>query len=1006
MKLKIISILLLCITSLSLSAQGSRKITGKVWDNSDRSTMVGATVIIKGTVKGTTTDIDGNFTLTLEGPDPGSIILEVSFVGYQPQTVQVKDLDYFEFYLDPEVNSLDEVIVTSSYGTRKLKQEVVGSISSIRTKDLVVEQSAVSFDELLEGQTAGVYIEQGSEVGKPVNIHVRGQGSLTPLSGNNVGTSTQPLIIVDGIILSEEITLDGNSFFDAGSGKYSEDLLNPLAKVGIKDIESINVLKDAAAVSLYGADGANGVIVITTKSGEKGPIKYTFSAQGGISAATNGMLYMTGEQFQEMRNLYYINSGQAENAQEWNGVNTNWYDLLNRTGSFQNYDFSLSGGSDRIKYRVSLDYRNIQEPQIKNNFSKYNSGISVSYETKKLRTSLKVSPSYSIKNTPNTLYSFAVPPTLAPYDSEGNYTKFDTYGNPLAVANQNQALVKTLASLASINASYRFNDNLQVSSMFGIDYSDKNQDTFFSGLNETGIDNSGNLGVRLIRDRYTTRWNWNANATYNRDFREFHHVDIMAGVETRQNSVVFSYSRGENFTDPGKIQPISEATIQDYEQDRSENTGRSLFSQLNYDFRKKYFLLFNFRIDQSSVFGTDNNTSYNGGFGASWVISNEPFFDNIKIINFMRMRVSYGTSGNSRIGSYRALGLYTFDDIGGDGYNRGNYANPYSAPNPNLGWEKNYKFNLGFDVTTGTNISASIEFFNDNIRDMIVSRDVIPESGYTSVQINGADMYNRGIEVSLRSPVFSTSKFKWTSLFNFSTITNKVTNLQGLGSDFSSSESARAQRIGYATSLIWGYEFVGIDPATGRELYNIDGNIIDGNLLSDNYRDTKYWKPIGNTQPDIFGGFNNRFSVGKNLDIAVVMSYSFGADILVQKELVDHYRLLTNRNLSINAWYNSWKKPGDIAWYPSISNSNPLISNSTKYLYSTSNIKLRSINISYVVTLKRLEKYIDKAHLYLNASNLYSWYLDRSPEGRNGIREMRNVYPEMRTFTMGLNLSF
>lgn len=1004
MRIRLLAFLLLIPAGL-LFGQQRREISGTVVDANNSDPLPGATIIVKGTQMGAVTDMDGEFAYSISSENIEDVVLVVSYIGYKSQSVRVRDKSNFKFYLEEDINSLEEVVITSSYGTKKLKQEVVGSISNIKTRDIIVEQSVTSFDQLLEGQTAGVYIEGSSEVGAPVNIHVRGQGSLSPLNNSAVGTSTQPLIIVDGVILAEEVALDGNSFFD-GAGGISEDFMNPLAKIGIKDIESINVLKDAAAVSLYGADGANGVIVITTKGGKKGPMKFAFSAQGGASSAINRIEYMNGEQFQEIRNIYYTNNGSPENVQDWNGVNTDWYDLLNKTGTFQRYNFSFSGGGNRLNYRTSLGYQDIQESQVKNDFSKYNTNFSLSYEGEKFSAGMKLSPTYTVKNSPNTLFNYAVPPTLAPYDELGNYTRFDYYGNPLAVANQNRGLTETFALLNSFNASYNILENLELSTLFGMDFSNKDQDNYFSGLNQTGIDNSGNVGYRILRERNTRRWNWNARLAYSKIFATHHYFDLLAGVEARQNLVNFSFHRGRNFPEPGVIMPVETATIQQREEDRSENTGRSFFSQLNYDFQKKYFLLANFRIDQSSVFGTDNNTSYNGGLGASWVISNEGFMENVGFLEFLRTRVSYGTSGNSRIGSYRALGLYTFDDHGGNGYNRGNYANPTTAPNPYLGWEKNYKFNTGIDITTSFGLSLNVEFFNDFIQDMIVSRGVIPETGYGSVQINGADMYNRGIEVGVRGNIVSRSNFKWMSQFNVSHIKNRVTHLQGLGSNFSSAEVARAQRIGYPTSVIWGYDFAGIDPATGRELFLFNGELIDGLTVMDHYRDKENWQPIGNSQPDFFGGFNNRFSVGRHITIAVNTSYRYGSYTMVQKEMLDHYRVIFSRNLPVNIYYDAWRAPGDIALYPAIVNNQPLISNSSKYLYNTSRIKLNSVNFSYNIPVKGSKLPFNSFRVFANGSNLWYWHLDKAPEGRNGIAEMRSAYPEMRTFSLGVNVNF
>jgi TonB-dependent starch-binding outer membrane protein SusC len=999
-------VLLLCFMILPWFisfGQQTREITGKVLDARDQSSLPGATIIVKGTQAGAVTNYDGVFTYTVNAADVEKVILLVSYIGYKSQSVRIGAKSNFEILLEEDFNSLEEVVVTSSYGTKKLKQEVVGSISSINTKDMIIEQSVTSFDELLEGQTAGVLIESGSELGSQVKIHIRGVGSLS--SGNNTGTSTQPLIIVDGVILAEEVALDGSQFFDGAGGNFSEDFMNPLAKIGIKDIESINVLKDAAAVSLYGADGANGVIIITTKRGQKGPMKFAFTAQGGASSAMNRTQYMNGEQYQELRNLYYLNSGNPNNVQPWNGVNTDWYDLLNRTGTFQRYNFSFSGGGDKLNYRTALGYSRIEESQVNNNFSKYNTSFSLNYKHKKLTIGMKVAPSFSMKNSPNTLYNYAVPPNIAPYDEFGEYTRFENYGNPLAVANQNRGLSETFSLLNSFNASYEPLKDLVISTLFGMDYSFKDQDTFYSGLNESGIDNSGNYGIRILRDRDTQRWNWNARVSYKKVLGE-HSFDLLGGVEARSNFVSYSYATGKNFPDTGRVLPIEMAENQDYKDDTSESTGRSFFSQVNYDFKKKYFLLGNFRVDQSSAFGSDNNTSFNGGFGASWVISNEDFMEGLTFLEFLRLRVSYGTSGNSRIGSYRALGLYKFTDTGGGGYNQGFYAAPYTAPNPYLGWERNYKFNAGLDITTTFRLSLTVEFFNDFINDMIVSRDVIYETGYSTVQINGADMYNRGIEVGLRGNVVSSSNFKWNSQFNVSFIKNEVTRLVGLGSEFSGAETVRSEKIGYSTSIMWGYEFAGIDPATGRELYLINGDLVDGITLKTDYRDKEFWQPIGSTQPDFYGGFNNRFSFGKNISLAVNMSYQYGAEKLINREFLDHYRNISSRNMAVNAYLDSWRQPGDIALYPAPVDNIPLFSNSTKYLFNTSRIKLNSVNFSYKIPVKNSRIPLDQLRVYLNASNLYYWYMDRPAEGRNGVAEMTKIYPEMRTFSIGINANF
>lgn len=1006
-RFKIIFLLFISVFINVNAQENKRMITGTITDSETGETLPGTSVIVKETIRGAVSNIDGQFTYLLQGSNVETMSLVVSFIGYETQEVLVGNKNYFDIALEPAYNSINEVVITSSYGTRKLKQEVVGSITSVKPQDLIVESAATSIDQLLEGQAAGVNIVASEGLDSPVKINIRGVGSL---EGSASGTSTQPLIIIDGVILAEEVTIEGNNFFDASSGGFGEDFSNPLSKLGITDIESINILKDAAAVSLYGADGANGVILITTKGGEKGKPRFNFSAQSGITTEMDAIMYMNGEQYTEMQNLYYINKGDVESVQEWNGTDTDWHGALNQNSIYQRYNLSMSGGVKNLTYRASLGFQDTKEAQIGNEMQRYNGSISLGYRTDKLNLSIKASPSYSVRNTPNTLADYALPPNIAIYDDEENgvYHPFAFYGNPVAVANQNVNDTETFGLLTSINAGYKITPELQVSTLFGVDYSNKDMLKFFSGENQSGIDNS-DKGEVVYRNRLSNRWNWNANINYNKEFAGGNHFDALLGIETRKSTSEQSYARGLGFEIYDTPQPVEDASEEDYEDDSSESAGRSGFTQFNYDFQKKYFVLVNARVDQSSSFGGDNNTSLNGGIGLSWVLSNEDFMKDLNLIKFMRLKTSYGTSGNSRIGSYKALGIYNNDDEGNDGYNGGNgHATPSSAPNPDLGWEKNKKFNVGLDMDFAFGLNMTVEYFYDNITDMIVSRDAPPETGYTTIQMNGADMYNQGIELALNSTVLDYNNFKWKVGFNISTVKNKVTDLALLGSESSASYSSTEEKIGYSASTVWGYEFVGIDPATGREIYYVDGRYMDAETLKSDYDDSSYRTPIGNTQPKAYGGMSNRFTIYKNLSISANLSYEIGSYKMVESTLIDNYVAMgagdAGRNMSVNAYYSAWREPGDNATYAMV-NVNPPVGNSSKYLYNTSHIKLNNVNISYRVPTSKVD-WLNNLQFTATCSNVYYWFFEKSPEGQNGIKEFYRTSPEMRTYTFGVKASF
>ncbi len=1000
----------------------SRLIRGKVTDATGLG-LPGATITIKNTKQGVMTDAEGNFSTNLNAVNISNTQLEVKFLGMEPQTLIVGNQSVFNIKMQEAQNELEQVIITSSYGTKKLKEEVVGSIVTITDKDIPTQQASESVDKMLEGQLAGVIVENTTGVGGPVKINIRGQGSLSPLNNTVLGTSTQPLIIVDGVIMTEQTGID-NSFFD-GSGNLVETFNNPLSQISPDDIESINVLKDAAAVGVYGADGANGVILITTKKGRKGSTRFNFSSQLGISEAINQIKYLNGSQYTQVRNEYLKNTSGTTVPQ--NEVNTDWFDLLNSTGVYKKYNFSASGATQKFNYRASVTYLDIDEPQVGNGARQINTNFNVGYKAEKLSLNLSLSPSYIQNTQPNIYFNYAFPPNLSPYDENGDYALLGLNGfpNPLAAANQNLNETNTYGVLGSFNVEYKLLPELKVSSLFGIDYKDKEQDRYFSAVNESGRLNGSFIldgieyprwGRRLINERNSTRWNWQTQAFFEKRLGE-HSVDLLAGIELSEEKTDFAYASGAGFVNPEILNPVSAALQDDdpateanerfnnqtYAIDINNNSRVSAYSQFNYNYAGKYFLLANFRRDESSVFGTDSNVAYNGGLGISWILSKENFLSDSNWLDFLKLKASYGTTGNSRIGSYRALGLYTRGI--NNGYNGLNEAFPSAAPNPNLSWEKNNKFNAGVEINVFKKLQLSVEYYYDDLKDLITSRDIPTENGFGNLQLNAAEMYNKGFEFSATMNWIESKAFKWKTSFNLATLENKVTNLIGLGSDYSTAANALAQKIGYSTSAIWGINWVGIDPATGRDLVSNNGEIYDLATYRQLY-DQDAWEVIGNNQPDYYGGFSNTFHFGFGLSLNVRGSYQVGGEELVDYQLISQYNFINSRNLSVNA-IDYWKGPGDAeAQLPVVSNTNPIAPNLSRYLYDATFIKISNINLSYRVPINPQNVFLDDLNVFVDISNAAYWYRDKSPEGRNGLREFKFIYPQARTISLGLKTSF
>lgn len=1010
--------------SNSGNQETERMIKGTVYSAKDKQPLPGATIRVNGTGMGAITDSNGKFAYELKGENIKDQILEVAYLGMEPQSQTAGYKKEFVFYLQEVTDELNPVIITSSYGTTKLKEEIVGSISTLTSKDIPVQQASESFDKMITGQIAGVMVENTSGVGGPVKINIRGQGTLPSLSGARIGTSSQPLIIIDGVIMGEEYGIDSAYF--SGNGDFTENFGNPLMKIAPEIIETISVLKDAAAVGIYGADGANGVILITTKKGKKGKTQFGFSNQLGISSAINQIKYLNGEQYTELRNEFLKNTSPGTAPLTYNGVSTDWFRLLNKSGIFNKYNFNVSGSTSKISYRTNISYTKIDEPQMGNSTKQLNAGINLGYSSGKLDISLMLNPSYIQKDAPNIFYSFAYLPTLSPYNADSSYSYLGvsgmTRGNPLAAIEQNKNEANTYGILGSLGISYKLNNFLKFTTLFGMDYVDKDQDRYFSAENESGqftgtfvLDNITypRWGRRLLNQRNATKWNWQGQALFDKQLNENHTIDGVVGFELSEDKTDFHYQSGIGFVNPNVINPVSNAMRDDnpltpnvdestsnqtYGNEISYNSRVSLFSQVNYNYKKRYYLLANFRRDQSSVFGDDNDVANNGGAGASWIISNESFFNNNSWVNFLKLKTSYGTTGNSRIGSYRSKGLYNYVQ---NNYNGGTGATPGYAPNGNLGWEKNTKFNAGIDFNIFNRIEFTLEYYRDNKSDMITTRDIPTETGYNSMQLNAASMYNQGLEFQTRIKWIKNDNFKWTTAFNISTVDSKVTDLKGLGSDFSTAELALAQKIGYSSTTVWGINWVGVDPATGRDLVTKNGQVYDLATYKSLFTIAD-WEPIGDTQAKAYGGFYNSFTFYKNLALTFRGDFQLGGDFFASDAVIDKYSNTSNRNLSINA-YNHWRNPGDVVPYAAVTIV-PVTANLSKYVYDATYVRLSNINLSYNVPIKNI--FLDSLAVFADATNVLYWYKEKSPKGMNGIREFSFIYPQARTISLGVNAKF
>lgn len=950
------------------------------------------------------TDISGKYAGTIVSSDPELIQLEFKMVGMKTVlSAPVGQRSVVNASMDSDFQQMDEVIITNAYSNGTRREEVTGSITQISAKALQINRPIESFDKMLEGLAAGVYVEPSTQLGTPVKINIRGQGTLTAIGGGRT-TSTQPLFVIDGIPVKEQTTGDAGSIFS------NETLLNPIAGINPSDIASISILKDASASTIYGANAANGVIIITTKSGQSGKTTANVSYSTGVSSFINRMKLLSGPQYFALKREALINSGYTEsqaNAQSGSAtIDTDWLGLTNRNASYQSVNADISGGKQGLTYRFSTGYRNQQASSIGNNLQQMNLSLKVNNViSDKLKFGITLSPSVMIKNGLDNYQNNAyLPPNISPYDSDGNFTTFLGIPNPLAVLAQNENKNNAVTFNGNTNLHYSVLPGLTVSGTIGANYLQGKQTIYLSGKNATG----SNLGGSLqIFDRQTFGWLGFAQAAYEKTFAKRHSLNILTGFEAQDETTTLLAGSGYGFT-YDRIRELSQASTKSSSSSKQESATVSYYGQASYDLDKKYFVTASVRGDESSMFGNDKQLAINSAVGLSWIVSKETFLATNKTLSFLKLRGSYGSTGNSRIGTYAARGLYNFSY---GNYNGQVAATPdgSSAPNPDLGWEKNLKLNLGIDLTLFDRLSVTAEYYRNTIRDLISNIAVPLETGYSTISANTGTMRNQGFELTIQADVIKKAAFTWQTAFIAGANKNKILKYNdGYTSIFSSPESTTSEpnaatKEGYSTSAIWGIKWAGVNSETGQEqFYAPDGSVVDRTTIR-SYPSSS-WVQLGDRLPKVQGSWINTLRY-KDFSMTVNILYSYGASFMESTKYFADGLNLHNSNMSINL-LDRWQQAGDVTNVSKLSITKGLVRNSSRYLHDLTYLKLSNVTLNYQLPKSITDKLrMKQMSAFLNGTNLVYWYKEKSPAGRNGIREVRFQYPEARTLSAGISVS-
>ncbi|WP_367210103.1 SusC/RagA family TonB-linked outer membrane protein [Sphingobacterium sp. R2] len=972
-------------------------LNGIVKDAKTGLPLTGATLILRKENKTYRTDSLGRYRILTAAENRGQEI-GIRYMGYQNYDIEV-DTGFQRINLVPLDQQLEEVFVSSTYEAPKLREEMIGSVYTISAKDLQADRPIESVDKMLEGLVPGLYVEPSTSLGTPVKLHIRGQGTLTNLTSNTGrSTSSQPLYVVDGVVVQEQEIGDANSLFSG------ETLLNPIAGINPLDIESISVLKDAAATAIYGANAANGVILITTKSGRSGKAQLTASYNTGVSTFINQMKLLSGPQYYELLREFYINTGStatdASKKAGSNSIDTDWFGLTSRNARYDNINLSLSGGKGKDTYYLSMGYRNQQNASPGNGLKQYTGSIRYYNQfSDKLQMTTTISPALMRREGLDQFANAAyMPPNIPPYQEDGSYSTFLGLVNPVAALAENTDKALAFTGTARIELQYALLPFLSLRGAIGGNMLQSKQETFLSGIAGASTAKDGRL---RINDRTTYSWTSMLQLTYSPKWQSGHRFVGIAGMELKDQYSNLLVGQGSGFT-YDRVIAIGLASTKTSSSSKISDATVSNYVQMNYDYDKRFYAALSGRADQSSMFGGDKQVALNGALGLGWNISNEKFMQAIQAIDFLRLRSSFGTTGNSRIGSYASRGLYKFNNVT---YGGQTSASPSStaAQNPDLGWETNIKFNIGVDLNAFNRLRVTLDLYRNNIRNLIANISVPLETGYAGMPLNSGNMYNQGLDLSIAYQWLKQSKVTWNSTLIGGWNKNKVTSFNNpLIEQYAANSSdniGAGQRVGYSSTSLWGVRWAGVDPNTGQEgFYTPAGDVV--NRTEIRAMGQSAYQLLGNTMPDFQGSLINNLG-WKGFQLTINLQYNLGGNKFVPTTYLRDGNSLSNSNMSVNL-LDRWQQVGDITAIPKLNSSSP-VNNSSRYLYSMTYIKLSNVSLSYRLADRLMKRMgIGQTALSFNVTNVFYWFKDKSPAGRNGIREYRFTYPETRNFSIGL----
>ncbi|WP_242478852.1 MULTISPECIES: SusC/RagA family TonB-linked outer membrane protein [Hymenobacter] len=970
----------------------TRAVSGRVTDATGAG-LPGVTVLEQGTSNGTSTDAGGSFTLAVQ---PGAT-LTVSSIGFETQNVAVGSQSSVAVTLKTNATQLGEAIIVG-YGTQ-VKRELTGAVTQLGSKD-VENVPVVSFEQAIQGRTPGVQINQTSgKLGAGVQIRVRGSSSIT--------ASNQPLYVIDGIPVTSQ---------DVGSA--SGEPLNPLADINPSDIESITILKDAASSAIYGSRASNGVVLVTTKRGRAGDTRVSVGAYYGRSEATKLRKFLNADQYKELfaeaaTNVGYTNPAEAfeENGLDFDSpFDTPWSDLAFRKGSVQQYDVSVSGGDAKTRFFLSGSYSDQEGIIIGNRYRRGSLRANLDHSlSEKVRIGLNLSLTRSVNDRvaddnafSNPVQLNALPPIQSNIDvtDPTGLNRNTLYYNALLQVDNAENRSGNYRSFGNVSLAYEPIKGLTFRTENGYDFLNLNERIYQGLYTEDGAPTGYGYQNQLQGINYTT----NNTVTWLKTLGEEHTLEALGGFSFQRFDQQNNSSEGRGFPNDQFKRIASAARITAASSAGTGYTFLSYLTRVNYTFRNRYLASVSARLDGSSRFSPGNQYGVFPAASLGWIISDEGFLQDNNVLSFLKIRGSYGLTGNSEIGNFSSRRLYSavpYADVAG--------IQPTGLGNPDLTWETTTQADIGveFGFLDGR-ISGEVDVYEKITNDLLLDLQLPYTGGYPVVTRNIGDLRNRGIEFSLNTRNLD-KDFKWQTNFNLSINRNEITNLNGQEIIAGGRNLGRV-REGEPIGVFWGKKFAGADPDNGDALYYT----ADGGTTNDYSAAVE--QKLGDPNPDFTGGLTNTFSF-KGFELSILNQFVSGNDIyniggVFQSVNGDYFDNQTLDQLK------RWQNPGDMTSVPQarLYDGNGTAP-SSRWISGGSFFRFKNVTLGYTLPASLLKVGgVRSARVYVTAQNLFTItnYDGYDPEvnttafGRPSYLLGHDFYtpPLAKTWIIGFNLGF